>query len=66
MAFIEKLAARLLARSSAVGMDVDVQRQNTPPDEVDAELAEAMHGKEFLLPRREAAVMKARAKAAGE
>lgn len=47
-------------------MDVDVQRQNTPPDEVDAELAEAMDGKEFLLPRREVAVMKARAKAAGD
>jgi hypothetical protein len=70
MSFMEKLTGKLNAAfhrsSDAAAMDIDVQRQNTPPDELDAELAEAMEGQEFVLPRREPLVMKARAKAAGD
>jgi hypothetical protein len=69
MTFMEKLAGKLevaFHRSGAEVMDIAVERQNTPPDEIDAELGEAMEGQEFLLPRREPVMMKARAKAAGD
>jgi hypothetical protein len=71
MKLIDRVVGRLEAafqQNSAAGVvtDIEVFRQNSPPDELDAELAEGVEYHELVLGGRETSVARVRAKAAGK